>query len=138
MASPARWKALTGSSLSRYVQSGLAVYALDLGLFSLLNWLAPAHYATWTVAGRIAGAAAGFFLHNSYSFAGEKAHSKRRMAAHYLILLVANALLSVLLLRLSVEGLGIASWLARPVIDVLIIALAFLGSRLWVFRAAKA
>lgn len=137
MVSPVRWNALTGSSISRYAQTGLIVYALDLGLFSLLNWQAPTHYATWTVVGRLGGAAAGFILHDAYSFAGKKAHSRGRMAVRYVLLLTVNALLSVLLLRLSVEGLGLESWLARPVIDMFIIALAFLGSRRWVFRAAR-
>ena len=87
--------------------------------------------------GRLAGAAVGFVLHDGYSFAGRKAYSKVRMAARYGVLLTVNAVLSVLLLRLSVEGLDIDSWLARPVIDLFIIALAFLGSRQWVFRMAK-
>lgn len=133
MASLARWRA---SSLSRYIQSGMVVYAIDLGLFTLLNWLAPAYYASWTVAGRIAGAASGFVLHNAYSFAGEKAHGRIGMAVRYILMLSGNALLSVLLLRLSVEGLGVESWLARPVIDIMVIGLAYLGSRRWVFRAA--
>lgn len=122
---------------ARYLQSGLAVYALDLATFGLLTWLAPAHYALWTVAGRIVGAASGFALHRHYSFAGPKQHSPRQSAARYAALLAANAILSALLLNAAVEGLGLSSLWARPVIDILVIGLAFLGSKFWVFKRAE-
>ena len=126
-----------GGEVMRYLQSGLGVYALDLATFCLLNWFAPAHYALWTVAGRLVGAAAGFVFHNTYSFAGDKALPGRQIALRYCVLLLANALLSVALLRGAVEGLGLDSGWVRPIIDVLVIALAFLGSKFWVFRKAK-
>lgn len=122
----------------RYAQSGLAIYALDLATFSVLNWFAPSHFANWTVAGRLVGAAAGFLLHRQYSFAGDKAHSTAQAVWRYILLLAVNAALSVVLLTWAVGHWRFDATWARPVIDVLVIALAFIGSKFWVFRAKVA
>lgn len=122
----------------RYVQSGLAIYVLDLMTFSVLNWLSPAQFAYWTVAGRLVGAAAGFVLHHHYSFAGDKAHSTAQAAWRYILLLALNAVLSVALLTWAVEQWRVDAAWARPAIDVLVIALAYIGSKFWVFRTKAA
>lgn len=128
--------ALFGSA-SRYLQSGLLVYAIDLGTFWILNAFVPAQYAVWTVVGRISGATAGFFLHDGYSFAGHKAVAKRVRMFRYLTLLMFNAVMSVLLLELAVTQFHMTSAFARPVIDILVIALAYLASKHWVFSRTK-
>ncbi len=122
---------------TRYLQSGLGVYALDLAAFSLLNWLAPQHYVIWTVAGRVIGAAAGFALHNHYSFAGRKEYSAGQSAVRYAVLLALNVALSAMLLNAAVKWLGLDSRWVRPIIDILIIGLAFLGSKFWVFKQVR-
>lgn len=122
---------------SRYLQSGLVVYALDLTTFSLLNWIAPEYFSYWTVTGRLVGAAAGFILHHYYSFAGEKVQSTAQSVWRYILLLTANAALSVILLNAAVEQWQCDAAWARPVIDILIIALAFVISKFWVFKTKK-
>lgn len=134
---PVNLRRLSGEAV-RYLQSGLGVYALDLATYSALFWIAPAHYVVWTVAGRLVGAAAGFVLHNTYSFRGEKALPARSIAVRYAALWLANAALSVMLLRGAVEGAGLDGTWARPAIDVLVIGLAFVASKYWVFRKADA
>lgn len=126
------------SEAVRYLQSGLGIYALDLATYSALFWLAPAHYAVWTVAGRLVGAAAGFVLHNRYSFAGEKALPARSIAVRYAALWLTNAVLSIVLLRGAIEGAGMNGSWARPMIDVIVIGLAFIASKYWVFHKKAA
>ena len=119
----------------RYMVSGGIVYACDLGVFTLLNYIAPVHYIYWTVAGRVAGALVGFALHNFYTFKGEKQHASHVRALRYILLFTSNAALSVLLLRLATEYLTVPILAARIVVDVIIIILTFVISRQLVFSA---
>lgn len=121
----------------RYMVSGGIVYACDLAVFTLLNFLAPTHYIYWTVAGRIAGALVGFLLHNLYTFRGEKEHASHVRALRYILLFISNAALSVLLLRLAIEYLSIPVLAARIAVDVIIIILTFIISRQLVFSAKQ-
>lgn len=119
----------------RYGGVGVIVYAIDLAIYALCVALAPASYLAANIAGRAAGAFAGFFLHKHVTFAGEQRHATARQALAYLTLLATNMAASSGLLWLLV-GMGFPATPARIAIDVVVIATSFIVSRLLVFRVA--
>ncbi|MFM9979207.1 MAG: GtrA family protein [Sphingomonadaceae bacterium] len=121
--------------LSRYGAMGLIVYAVDFLTFWLIHAIAPSLYLIANVAGKAAGAATGFVLHKTVTFAGEQQHATGRQALLYALVLGINMAGSSALLWLAV-GLGAPTTPARIAIDGIVIATSFLASRFLIFRPA--
>ena len=126
---------LTGQAV-RYGLVGLLVLTLDYTVFAGLLSLLPGQHLAANIAGKLTGAAAGFVLHKYVSFAGTQAHGARRQAFSYTMLLGFNLLLSSVLLWLLIDRLMLNAFGARLFVDAIVIAVSFLGSKLWVYRAA--
>lgn len=126
---------LTGQVL-RYGLVGLLVLALDYAVFAGLLALLPGHHLAANIAGKLAGAAAGFVLHKYVTFAGNQADGTGRQALSYALLLSFNMLLSTTLLWLLVDSLALNAYGARLFVDAVVIGVSFLGARLWVYRTA--
>ena len=123
--------------LLRYGLVGGITYVVDLAVFLAGNAWQPQAYLEANVAGRLAGAVAGFVLHKTWTFEDRRSEGTARQALLYALLLAGNVAASSLLLAAAVQGLGLAAGLARPAIDVLIIGSTFVLSRR-IFRAEPA
>lgn len=126
---------LTGQ-LVRYALVGLFVLAIDYAVFAGLFSLLPDQYLAANIAGKLSGAAVGFILHKTISFAGAQADGTGQQAVSYALLLGFNLMLSSGLLWLLVDWLALNAYWARLFVDAVVIAASFLGSKLWVYRAA--
>lgn len=127
-----------GGDALRYLLTGGVVYLVDLATYLLLHGLSPDRYAAANIAGKIAGAATGFVLHNLFTFAGRKQLGGASRAVRYVALLLLNLTASAGLLWLAVERLGLPATPARIAIDILVIAASFLASRRFVFARSAA
>ena len=126
---------LTGQVI-RYGLVGLLVLALDYAVFAGLLALLPGQHLMANIAGKLAGAAVGFILHKYVTFAGDQADGAGRQAFAYVLLLGFNLLLSSALLWLLVDRMELNTYGARLFVDAVVISVSFLGSKLWVYRAA--
>ena len=123
-------------------QQGLG-YGIVGGAQLLLDWLVfflltsvglgvvPAN-----VVGRLAGAAAGFWLNGALTFrAGGRARlGLQRLGRFAVAWVVFTALGTLAVAWVDREaGLRIA-WIAKPAIDVVLAGLGFLASRYWIYR----
>ncbi len=122
------------SQVARYAVSGGVVYAIDLAVFVLLNAVAPEHYLLTNLAGKLAGAFAGFFLHKYFTFAGPQAMQTRYQFIAYAALLGFNLALSAALLWALVDQMMAPTMPARIAVDIVIIMTSFLASRQIVYR----
>lgn len=120
----------------RYGAVGLVVLAIDFTAYALVLAIAPRALVGANLVGKAAGAITGLMLHRSVTFRGRKAHGHTRQAASYLALLVFNAALSSALLWLLVERVGYSSYWSKLGVDVVVVGIAFLGSKLVVWKTA--
>ena len=120
----------------RYGLVGLLVLALDYAVFAGLLAVLPEQHLIANIAGKLAGAAVGFILHKYVTFAGDQADGTGRQALAYALLLGFNLLLSSALLWLLVDRMELNTYGARLFVDAVVIGVSFLGSKLWVYRAA--
>jgi putative flippase GtrA len=114
---------------------GAAQLVLDWLVFFVLTSLglqvAPAN-----VAGRVAGATAGFWLNGALTFRrGGQARlgwpRLRRFAVAWTVFTVIGTLAVAFVDREA--GLR-GAWMAKPAIDVVLAALGFVASRYWIYR----
>jgi putative flippase GtrA len=122
--------------IGRYVAVGLVVVAIDYSVFAALFWAMPGQHLAANLAGKIIGACAGFILHKYISFAGQQRDGTGRQAFSYAALLAFNLIVSSGLLWLLVDALALNAYASRLCVDAVIIGTSFLGSKLWVYRAA--
>ena len=120
----------------RYGIVGAIVVACDYLVFTAILLAAPAVYLAANLGGKVAGALLGFFLHRHFTFSWEQRHGARRQFVSYCAVLLGNIALSTALLWLLVEQVQANAFLARIATDAVVIVVAFLPSRLWVYRAA--
>ena len=124
-----RWQAV------RYVVAGGGVYALDVGLFVLLTLVLPSGlYVPANYIAKAGAAAAGFFLHRSFTF--QVVGNPHRQALRYALLLIVNATASSVLLYAGSQTLGLPPLSVKIGADVITIIAAFLVSRHFVFQHA--
>ncbi len=126
---------LTGQ-IARYAMVGLLVLALDYAVFAGLLSLFPGQHLAANIAGKLSGAAAGFVMHKYISFAGAQADKTAQQALSYVLLLSFNLLLSSAMLWLLIDWLRLNAYASRLLVDGIVIGISFLGSKLWVYKAA--
>ena len=117
-----------------FVLMGLVQLVLDTMVTVLLS-RAGVPLATANVAGRIAGAALGFWLNGRVTFARTDSVLGSRQALRFLLIWLALTLVSTLL----VAGIGEhatlrTAWLAKPIIEVALAGISFFVSRHWIYR----
>ena len=119
---------------ARFILVGGAQLVLDWGVFSALRALTSATVLP-NIAGRLAGAALGFWLNGRFTFADpDAARLGGRRFARYALLWLALTVLSTSTLKAIEFGLGAAAvyWLKIPV-EALMAVLSFFVSRHWVY-----
>lgn len=120
----------------RYILVGVGVYLTDFLVYAVLVRLAPDAFLFANAAGKLVGAGLGFVLHGRFTFAGAKRDRTGRQMTFYAGLLLFNLALSSALLWLAVARLGLHELAVRVVVDGLVVAMSFLGMRLFVYRPA--
>lgn len=120
----------------RYGLVGAIIVALDYLVFYAMLFLAPSAYLVANLAGKVAGALLGFFLHRHFTFAWQQRDEAPRQFISYSILLTGNLIMSSALLWLMIENLHINAFFARLATDGVVITTSFVLSRLWVYRQA--
>lgn len=124
------------AQVARFGLVGLLVIALDYAVFAALLWAMPDSHLIANIAGKIAGAISGFFLHKNISFAGAQRDSMGKQGAAYALLFAFNLAMSTGLLWLLVDQAALNAYGSRLFVDALVILTSFLGQKLWVYRAA--
>ena len=128
-------QALRGQ-IGRFGLVGICVAALDYAVFSGLLLGFPGHHLAANLGGKLVGAGVGFVLHRNITFASQRREDVGRQAFSYALLLGFNLLLGSGLLWLLVDWQHFNPWWSRLFVDGAVIASSFLGSKLWVYRAA--
>ena len=121
---------------ARYGLVGACVFTTDLAVFWLILQVAPPAYLAANAAGKVAGAALGFVLHKRFTFGWQQKDRGSRQLVAYLCLFAANLALSSAMLALLVAGLAVHKLVAKVLVDAVVIAIAFVVSRHWIYRAA--
>jgi putative flippase GtrA len=122
--------------LMRYGIVGGVVYLSDFAIFAAVLWFMPDAYLVANVIGKMTGALVGFVLHRHFTFSWEQKDKAGRQAASYMLLLTANLAISSLMMWLLVDSAGGNVFVAKLVVDIVVIVSSFVAGRLWVYRPA--
>lgn len=122
--------------LLRYGLVGLVVVASDFATYAAVLWVSDEAWLAANGLGKAVGAGLGFVLHRKVTFTWRQRDIARRQLGAYLAVFGFNLALSSALLWALVGRLGLDAYLAKLAVDALVIALAFLLSRTWVYRPA--
>jgi putative flippase GtrA len=114
---------------------GGAQLALDWLVFFLLTSVGLAVVPA-NVAGRIAGAATGFWLNGTLTFRhGGRARLGWKRLGRFVVAWSVFTVLGTLAVALVDREAGLhVAWIAKPAIDVVLAGLGFLASRYWIYR----
>ncbi|MBX9401617.1 GtrA family protein [Lysobacter sp. BMK333-48F3] len=117
-----------------YLAFGALQYFLDWGVMVGLSHLGmPVEAAN--LAGRISGAMLGFWLNGRFTFAGEDTTVGRRQFGRFVTMWIGTTLVSTWAVGTVDDYAGLKwTWLAKPVIEVILGGVGFLISRHWVYR----
>ena len=125
-------------SLSRqgrhFLAIGLLHWLVDWGvMIGRIHLGMPVEPAN--VAGRISGAALGFWLNGRITFAGDQTAIGRRQFARFVTMWVLTTVLSTWSIGAVNHAVGLKwAWLAKPGVELVLGAAGFLLSRHWVYR----
>ncbi len=119
--------------LLRFGLVGVMNTLVDFGVYQLLVWLGL-HYALAQCLSYSCGLLNSYFFNSRWTFRREKNYTKREFLRFLLVNLCSLAL-SVLLLRLCYEALGIESNLiAKGIVTVFVMLVNFIANKLFVFK----
>lgn len=122
-------------TFARYLASGGVVYLADLGVYLLLISVSGTLFIYANIAGKLCGAALGFFLHRKWTFKSEAhEYSSLKQSLMYGLLLAVNIIISSSALFFLVDALSFDSRLSRIFTDVLVILISYLVSKLVIFK----
>ena len=126
-------------SLSRhakhYLLIGIVQWLLDWGVMVGLSHLGlRIGYAN--IAGRVAGALLGFWANGKITFASADTRVGRRQLLRFIAMWVVLTLVSTWAIEHIDDVLGRKwAWLAKPLVQIALGMVGFLGSRHWVYKA---
>lgn len=116
-----------------YSLVGGAQFLLDwgvlVGLTALGMPVSPAN-----VAGRLAGAALGFWANGRVTFPASRSSSRRRMLRFALLWLLMTALSTFAIHTIAANGSLARVWLLKPLVEAVLAVLTFFACRHWVYR----
>lgn len=121
---------------ARYGLVGLCVFAADVLVYLACLAAAPHAFLLGNACGKATGALLGFVLHKRFTFSWRQKDSGLRQLASYIGLFLSNLALSSGLLWLLVTPIGLGAVFAKLMVDMIVIAVSFFVSRLWVYRSA--
>jgi putative flippase GtrA len=117
---------------SLFLIVGFAQLALDSGIFVAVTALGLP-IAAGNIVGRISGAMLGFWLNGRYTFGKERLD--RRHAVRFAIVWLLLTIVSTLSIGIVAAHLGLhGAWLAKPVVEGVIAAIAFFLWKYVVYR----
>ena len=122
--------------LLRYGLVGLVVVASDFAAYAAVFWLSDGAYLAANVLGKAVGAGVGFVLHRKVTFTWRQRDVAGRQLGAYLAVFGFNLALSTALLWVLVGQLGLDAYVSKLAVDAVVIVLAFVLSRTWVYRPA--
>lgn len=117
-----------------YLIFGALQYVIDWGVMVGLSHLGmPVEAAN--LAGRISGALIGFWLNGRFTFASEDSRVGRRQFGRFVMLWMGTTIVSTWAVSTVDAYAGLQwTWLAKPVIEIVLGGVGFLVSRHWVYR----
>lgn len=117
-----------------YVLIGLLQYVVDWGVMVGLSHLGLTVELA-NVAGRVSGAALGFWLNGRITFAGEGTALGRRQLMRFVLLWLFTTAVSTWAIGAIADAAGLRwAWLAKPGVEAALAGMSFLVSRHWVYR----
>jgi putative flippase GtrA len=117
-----------------YVLIGLLQYMVDWGVMVGLSHVGLTVELA-NVAGRISGAALGFWLNGRITFAGEGTALGRRQLMRFALLWLFTTAVSTWAIGAIENAAGLRwAWLAKPAVEAALAGMSFLVSRHWVYR----
>lgn len=117
---------------------GALQWLLDSALMVVLSHAGLA-VALATVAGRVAGACAGYWLNGRYTFAGSQRGLSPRALRRFVIFWLLCTAISALLLGRIDDAAGLHwAWLGKPLVDAALAVAGFWVSRHWIYPHARA
>ena len=135
VAYPAAGGAMSLKRQSRhYLAIGIVQWLVDWGVMVGLSHLGLAVEPA-NIAGRVSGAALGFWLNGRITFAGDDTKLGRRQFARFVMMWLLTTLISTWSLGAIDDAVGLKwTWLAKPGVELVLGGLGFLLSRHWVYR----
>ncbi len=119
--------------LLRFGLVGVLNTLVDFGAYQLLVWLGL-HYVLAQCLSYSCGLLNSYFFNSRWTFRQEKKYTQKEFLRFLLVNLCA-LVLSILLLRLCYEVLGIESNLiAKGIVTVLVMLVNFIANKLFVFK----
>ena len=117
-----------------YLTIGILQWLVDWGVMVGLSHLGllvePAN-----VAGRISGAALGFWLNGRITFAGDGTTIGRRQFGRFALMWLSTTLVSTLAMGAIDDAGGLKwAWIAKPVVELVLGGIGFVLSRHWVYK----
>ncbi|MDQ3495656.1 MAG: GtrA family protein [Pseudomonadota bacterium] len=117
-----------------YLVIGGVQWLLDWGVMVALSHLGL-RIGVANIAGRISGALIGFWLNGRITFAGDEHAIGRTQLLRFLVMWVAMTVLSTVAIEAIDDVLGRKwAWLAKPLVELVLGLIGFIGSRQWVYR----
>lgn len=123
-----------GRQGSAYLVIGGLQWLLDWGVMVVLSQAGIAvRYAN--VVGRICGALMGFWLNGRITFANEQNALGRVQLQRFAVLWILTTVASTWAIGHVDDHLGLKwTWLAKPLIEILLGLIGFVLSRCWIYR----
>ncbi|MDQ3038564.1 MAG: GtrA family protein [Pseudomonadota bacterium] len=119
-----------------FIAFGAVQLGVDWLTFVLLTW-SGADVAPANIAGRVIGAALGYYLNSRYTFPQEQGvpRAEHGTMMRFLLAWAATSLVSTLILVAVEQQFGLqAAWVGKLLVDGIIAVLAFLLSKYWIFK----
>ncbi len=117
----------------RYIISGVSAFICQLLVLFVLHGLFGVHYLIASVIGFFAGLIVSFIMHKYWTFADTENDKVRKQFLLYFGLILFNALLNVLGMRLFVGGLHMQYLLGQFITTALIAVLSYFNYH-FIFR----
>lgn len=117
-----------------YLAIGVLQWLLDWGVMVALSH-GGLSIETSNLAGRITGAAVGFWLNGRITFAGESNVIGHRQFARFGLMWIGTTIASTWMLASIDDAIGLKwAWLAKPAVELMLGLIGFALSRHWVYR----
>jgi putative flippase GtrA len=129
-----KWiKALIAQKL-RYILVGGIVYFTDILVFWIFINVVSDKYLIANLTAKFIAATLGFFLHDRFTFNGDKTTRVTSRIIKYITLFAGNSLFATLLLFSFVDLGKLDTFYSKIGVDILVIIIAFVISRKLIFK----
>lgn len=121
--------------LFKFVLVGVANTAVDYLTFFVFSGILHLYYLFSQILAYIAGTLNSFFLNKNWTFQNqERGKQAGKQFAGFLVVNTFSLLVTMIGLKILVEGLHLNPYLSKVPITVLSLAVNFAGNKLWVFK----